>query len=30
MIVVHGDRVEALAAATVGALNNIIVAHIEG
>lgn len=30
MIVVHGDRVEALAAATVGALNNIKVAHIEG
>lgn len=30
MIVVHGDRVEALAAATVGALNNIIVTHIEG
>ena len=30
MIVVHGDRIEALAGATVGALNNIIVAHIEG
>lgn len=30
MIVVHGDRVEALAGATVGALNNIKVAHIEG
>lgn len=30
MIVVHGDRVEALAAATVGALQNIFVAHIEG
>lgn len=30
MIVVHGDRVEALAGAVVGALNNIIVAHIEG
>lgn len=30
MIVVHGDRVEALAGATVGALNNILVAHIEG
>lgn len=29
-IVVHGDRVEALAGAIVGALNNIIVAHIEG
>jgi UDP-N-acetylglucosamine 2-epimerase (hydrolysing) len=30
LIVVHGDRVEALAAAIVGALNNIRVAHIEG
>ncbi len=30
MIVVHGDRVEALAGATVGALNNILVCHIEG
>jgi UDP-N-acetylglucosamine 2-epimerase (hydrolysing) len=30
LIVVHGDRVEALAAATVGALNNVLVAHIEG
>ena len=30
MIVVHGDRIDALAGATVGALNNIIVAHIEG
>lgn len=30
MIVVHGDRVEAMAGAIVGALNNIIVAHIEG
>ena len=30
MIVVHGDRIETLAAATVGALNNINVAHIEG
>lgn len=29
-IVVHGDRIEALACATVGALNNILVAHIEG
>lgn len=29
-IVVHGDRIEALAGATVGALNNILVAHIEG
>ncbi len=30
LIVVHGDRVEALAATIVGALNNIHVAHIEG
>jgi UDP-N-acetylglucosamine 2-epimerase (hydrolysing) len=30
MIVVHGDRVEALAGAVVGALNNVAVAHIEG
>jgi UDP-N-acetylglucosamine 2-epimerase (hydrolysing) len=30
LIVVHGDRVEALAGATVGALHNILVAHIEG
>lgn len=30
MIVVHGDRVEALAAAISGAINNILVAHIEG
>lgn len=30
MIVVHGDRVEALAGAIVGALNNVRVAHIEG
>lgn len=30
MIVVHGDRSDALAGAIVGALNNIIVAHIEG
>lgn len=30
MIVVHGDRIEALAGALVGALNNILVAHIEG
>jgi UDP-N-acetylglucosamine 2-epimerase (hydrolysing) len=29
-IVVHGDRVEALAGAMVGALNNIKVIHIEG
>ena len=30
MIVIHGDRVEALAGATVGSFCNIIVAHIEG
>ena len=30
MIVVHGDRIEAIAGATVGAINNIRVAHIEG
>jgi UDP-N-acetylglucosamine 2-epimerase (hydrolysing) len=30
LIVVHGDRVETLAGAIVGSLNNILVAHIEG
>lgn len=30
LIVVHGDRVDALAGALVGALENIMVAHIEG
>lgn len=30
LIVVHGDRIEPLAASIVGALNNILVAHIEG
>lgn len=30
LVVVHGDRIEALAGSTVGALNNILVAHIEG
>ncbi len=30
MIVVHGDRIEALAGAIVGSLNNILVAHLEG
>lgn len=30
MIVVHGDRIDALAGAVVGALSNIKVAHIEG
>ena len=30
MIVVHGDRIDALGGAIVGALNNILVAHVEG
>lgn len=30
IIFIHGDRVEALAGAIVGSLNNILVAHIEG
>lgn len=30
MIVIHGDRLEPLAAAIVGTFNNILVAHIEG
>lgn len=30
MIIIHGDRGEALAGAIVGALNNILVAHVEG
>jgi UDP-N-acetylglucosamine 2-epimerase (hydrolysing) len=30
MIIVHGDRVESLAGAIVGSLNNILVTHIEG
>ena len=30
LIVIHGDRVEALAGAIVGSINNILVAHIEG
>jgi UDP-N-acetylglucosamine 2-epimerase (hydrolysing) len=30
LIVVHGDRIEALAGALVGSLNNVFVAHIEG
>lgn len=30
LMVIHGDRIEALAGAIVGALNNILVAHIEG
>lgn len=30
LIVLHGDRIEALAGAIVGSLNNVLVAHIEG
>jgi len=30
LIIIHGDRVEALAGAIVGALNNFLIAHIEG
>lgn len=30
MLIIHGDRVEALAGAIVGAFNNILVGHIEG
>lgn len=30
LIVIHGDRIEAIACALVGALNNVLVAHIEG
>lgn len=30
LLVVHGDRVEALAGASVGALNNLRVCHVEG
>lgn len=30
LIIVHGDRVEALAGALCGAINNVLVAHIEG
>lgn len=30
LVIVHGDRVEALAGAIVGSINNILVAHIEG
>jgi UDP-N-acetylglucosamine 2-epimerase (hydrolysing) len=30
LVVVHGDRVEAMAGAIAGSLNNILVAHIEG
>lgn len=30
MLVVHGDRIDALAGAVVGALHNVMVAHVEG
>tara|TARA_B110000879_G_C11111989_1_gene487867 strand:- start:182 stop:1336 length:1155 start_codon:yes stop_codon:yes gene_type:complete len=30
LIIVHGDRVEALAGSIVGSLNNILVGHVEG
>ena len=30
LIIIHGDRVESLAGAIVGCLNNIKTAHIEG
>lgn len=30
LIIIHGDRVEALAGAITGAINNILVAHVEG
>ena len=30
LLIVHGDRVEALAGAIVGSLNNILVGYIEG
>ena len=30
LIIIHGDRVEALACASVGSLNHILTAHIEG
>ncbi len=30
LIVIHGDRIEAFAGAIVGALNNVLVAHVEG
>jgi UDP-N-acetylglucosamine 2-epimerase (hydrolysing) len=30
LLVIHGDRVEALAGAITGSMNNILVAHIEG
>lgn len=30
LIVIHGDRIEAMAGAIVGSLNNILVSHVEG
>ena len=30
LLIVHGDRVETLAGASVGALNNVLVCHVEG
>jgi UDP-N-acetylglucosamine 2-epimerase (hydrolysing) len=30
LLLIHGDRVEALAGATVGSLNNVLTAHVEG
>jgi len=30
LLIIHGDRVEALAGASVGTLNNILVGHVEG
>ena len=30
LIIIHGDRVEALAGAIVGSINNVLVAHVEG
>ena len=30
LIVIHGDRVETLAGAITGSLNNVLVAHVEG
>jgi UDP-N-acetylglucosamine 2-epimerase (hydrolysing) len=30
LVIIHGDRVEAMAGAITGSLNNILVAHIEG
>ena len=30
LVIIHGDRIETMAGAVVGAINNILVAHIEG